>query len=511
MTALKLTAGKVHDLALGKISPDPEQPRKAFGKEGLQMLANSIKTDGVLQPITVRVVKGKVLIVTGERRWRASKLAGKKTIPAILDTGSDDVIARGLRQVAENEIREGLNHMELAEILVRMRTQEHKSDTEIAKALEKHGMQHVSRSGIANYLRLVELPDWAKDMIRAGTLTGSHGKYLLMAHGLPKVEAELQREIKKVINWKGTLTVRDAEEAVTQSFGRVGVSLEHGWSSYQGDSDYAVRQYRAFDIKVCQGCEFFRTVGKTRYCINPAEFQKKNIVAIQDQMARAKGRNKDSDKPLAPAAEKKREADNARMQSKGVQTRIEQHLEDWLRKHLVEVAVPDAPISVHHKLMAFLACMMPDGKSTYRDEGADLHLDTNNYRNHVHHDLVKALKRYKLQAWLHAEVTPDDDLALAQACVRHMSREMIHDLGRYLSVELDPAFRITEEYLVLLRRPQLEALAKKAQLATIAGWTGKKIKTELLLPENVDRIGVPADVAKLYKAPAVSQETDKAA
>src|SRR5690349_17934352 len=141
MTSLKLETGKVYDLPLSLVKPDAAQPRKAFDKDALQLLADSIKGEGLIQPITVRQPNGEIIIVTGERRWRASQLAGLPTIKAILDTNSDDAVARGLRQVAENEIRENLNHMELAEILHRMRTVEHKSDTEIAIALKSHGLE----------------------------------------------------------------------------------------------------------------------------------------------------------------------------------------------------------------------------------------------------------------------------------------------------------------------------------------------------------------------------------
>lgn len=142
------------ELSLDEIVPDKEQPRKDFDAESLEALADSIKENGVLQPIVVTREEDKYKIVAGERRYRASKLAGLKTIPAIIRT--IDAQNRLELSIIENAQREDLNAIELATAYAKLKAQFNLTTAEIAKRVGK------KENSIVNTLRLLNLSDKAK-------------------------------------------------------------------------------------------------------------------------------------------------------------------------------------------------------------------------------------------------------------------------------------------------------------------------------------------------------------
>ena len=145
---------KLKDLKLDDIIRDEEQPRRDFSPEALEALATSIKEHGVLQPIVVTKEEGKYKIVAGERRWRASKIAGLKKIPAIIRTL--DSQNRLELSIIENAQREDLNAIELATAYAKLKTQFNLTAEDIAAKVGK------SESSIQNTLRLLNLPDDVK-------------------------------------------------------------------------------------------------------------------------------------------------------------------------------------------------------------------------------------------------------------------------------------------------------------------------------------------------------------
>ena len=142
------------DLKLEDIVPDKDQPRRKFDEAQLASLAESIKENGVVEPIVVVKEGKKYQIVAGERRWRASKIAGKETIPAIVRTL--DAQKRLEMSLIENVQREDLNPIEIATVYAKFREQFNLSNAEIAKRVGK------SESAIINTTRLLNLPDSAK-------------------------------------------------------------------------------------------------------------------------------------------------------------------------------------------------------------------------------------------------------------------------------------------------------------------------------------------------------------
>lgn len=191
------------DISLNELRPNPYQPRKTFDETSLKELASSIAHSGVFQPIIVRksAVKG-YEIIAGERRFRASKLAKKETIPAIIR----DFDEESMMQVAvlENLQREDLNPLEEAEAYKMLMDNLKLTQVEVATRLGK------SRPYIANYLRLLTLPQLAKEMLQDERLSMGQARTLL---GLKNKEEMLKLANRCV---KENLTVRQLEQLVSE-------------------------------------------------------------------------------------------------------------------------------------------------------------------------------------------------------------------------------------------------------------------------------------------------------
>jgi len=192
---------ELRQIKVSKIVRDESQPRKKFDEESLQSLADSIKEYGVLQPIVVVAKGDKFQIVAGERRWRASKIAGTETIPALVRTLSG--IKKLETALIENVQREDLNAMEFATALVKMRDQFNLGPTEIAKKIGK------SVPMVSNHLKLFELPDYAKQAVADGKMAEAHARQISALAGDEEAQKTLYNGIVKH-GW----SVRQAEQFV---------------------------------------------------------------------------------------------------------------------------------------------------------------------------------------------------------------------------------------------------------------------------------------------------------
>ncbi|HEX3330702.1 MAG TPA: ParB/RepB/Spo0J family partition protein [Gaiellales bacterium] len=163
------------ELEIGQVRPNPRQPRRVFDDDAIQRLSESVKADGVVQPIIVRDVGDGYEIVAGERRWRAARLAGLHTIPAIVRTADDRELL--ILALAENVAREDLNPIDQARAYAVLADELDLTQTEIARRVGK------SRPAVANTMRLLELPDDVLDLLAGGDLSEGHGRALLLASG----------------------------------------------------------------------------------------------------------------------------------------------------------------------------------------------------------------------------------------------------------------------------------------------------------------------------------------
>ncbi len=190
-------------LRVSEIEPKADQPRKYFDQEALEQLAESIKQHGLLQPIIVRESAGGFYqIIAGERRWRASKLAGLTEVPVIIMQA--DALKAAEIAIIENIQREDLNPYEEATAYRSLMEQYELTQEEVAEKVGK------SRSAVANTMRLLELPEEVIDMLKTGDISAGHARALL---GLKNKDEEVIVEVAKDILVR-SLSVRDTEMLV---------------------------------------------------------------------------------------------------------------------------------------------------------------------------------------------------------------------------------------------------------------------------------------------------------
>ena len=191
------------ELRIADIEPRSDQPRKDFDQQQLQSLADSIAEHGVLQPIIVREnvnAPGTYEIIAGERRWRASKMAGLTMIPAVIVTGDDMKVAQV--SLIENLQRQDLNPVEEALAYSALMERFSMTQEQVAKQAGK------SRSAVANMLRLLDLPDEILILLKNGTLSTGHARAILGLNAAEDMMPVAQKVIAK------DLSVRDTEHLV---------------------------------------------------------------------------------------------------------------------------------------------------------------------------------------------------------------------------------------------------------------------------------------------------------
>ena len=194
-------SSNLNEIEISLIEPNPNQPRREFDQDALQELANSIKEVGIIQPITLRqLTSGKYQIIAGERRWRASQLAGLKSIPAYIRTVEDE----GVMEMAlvENIQREDLNAIEVALAYQHLAETTGMTQEKISKRVGK------SRAAITNFMRLLKLPAQVQMALKNHEIDMGHARALL-AIDSPSTQIKLFKEIQKQ-----QYSVRKVEEMV---------------------------------------------------------------------------------------------------------------------------------------------------------------------------------------------------------------------------------------------------------------------------------------------------------
>jgi ParB family transcriptional regulator, chromosome partitioning protein len=166
---------QLRELSVDLISPNPKQPRRSFDQDSLEALAGSLGERGVLQPVLVRPRPGgSYELVAGERRWRAARIAGLKSIPAIVRDRED---AQALEAaLVENMAREDLNPIEEARACAALVEELGLTREDVGRRVGR------SRVAVSNLVRLLDLPDEAIELVQGGALSEGHGRALLLAH-----------------------------------------------------------------------------------------------------------------------------------------------------------------------------------------------------------------------------------------------------------------------------------------------------------------------------------------
>ena len=225
--AKKKTEEAVLELDLDMIEPNRKQPRKYFDETALEELAASLKAYGMIQPIVVKKVGDYYEIIAGERRWRASKIAGLKKVPVIIKKWEEGEAFEAA--LVENLQREDLNPMEEAESYQRLQEEFQLSQEKIAEKVGK------SRSAITNSLRLLQLDPRVRQLVVENKLTGGHARTLL-----PVTNGDEQFELAEYIIDEG-LSVRAVEALIKAHLTQKPAEKE------EEVSKDAKREYRAIE------------------------------------------------------------------------------------------------------------------------------------------------------------------------------------------------------------------------------------------------------------------------
>jgi ParB family chromosome partitioning protein len=191
----------INEIPIGQIEANPNQPRREFDPEALQELANSIKELGIITPITLRQVDtNRFQIIAGERRWRASQMAGLRSMPAYIRTINDENMME--MALVENIQREDLNAVEIALAYQHLLDSTGMTQEKVSERVGK------SRAAVANYLRLLKLPAQVQMALQNKTIDMGHARALLSLDS-PAMQIKLFKEIEK-----NAYSVRKVEEMV---------------------------------------------------------------------------------------------------------------------------------------------------------------------------------------------------------------------------------------------------------------------------------------------------------
>ena len=213
------STGSIMRIPVDQIIVNPKQPRRDFDELALKELSESIKLHDIIQPVTVvKIAPTKYQLISGERRWRASKLAGLKDIPAYIRTADDQQLLE--MALLENLQREDLNAIEIGLSYRRLMDECDLTQEEVAERMKK------DRSTVTNYLRILRLPPDIQKSVRDGDLSMGHARAII---GLPEVDQQLYvfREVKEK-----SLSVRQTEKLVkdmtTEGSGKTPASKSKG-------------------------------------------------------------------------------------------------------------------------------------------------------------------------------------------------------------------------------------------------------------------------------------------
>lgn len=270
-------SSSINEVALDSIHPNPNQPRRDFDEEALQELADSIREIGIIQPITLRDMgDGTYTIIAGERRWRASNLAGLATVPAYIRTVDDENMME--MALVENIQREDLNSLEIALAYQHLMEQYGLTQERLSEKVGKN------RATVTNYLRLLKLPATIQVALKNKEIDMAHARAIL-----PLEDPKLQIKVFEAVKNEG-LSVRKVEAMVKELMQGGTVKTQSGQMKVRGNKK--AEEYSAlkdslsafFNAKVQLTCT---DKGKGKISIpfnNEAELER--IIELFDQLSK---------------------------------------------------------------------------------------------------------------------------------------------------------------------------------------------------------------------------------
>lgn len=485
--SIGLEPNTVTEVAIGAISPDPDQPRKTFEEASLLALADNIRERGIQQPILVRNVGGStgLMIVDGERRWRAAKLLKLKTVPVLLiDVGTYEEGQLRLDQVSVNQLREQLKPMELAHVLRGMRDSG-KTTNDIAAMLAKQGLPAMKPAAIDELAELTQLPQWAQYMVNADQVEPKDAARILPFLSVKGVEKPLQKAMAEQIGYSGKLEGWEISTAVHRALEKAGgVNLTHTES-------YSPKPIVHFAWKTrCKGCEHLQRWGDGAYCMSRKLFEEHN------QEAKDAGLLPGGRRPQKKVASK---ADSAEVQEAAAEKAeqrersLSEKARDYLHRRLCVALLEEVGkrSELQAALVLWRALKNPGSPGTRGAHPLDADIPAE-YRS------LEQVATFSLEAEMEAQ------LSAALNIVNELPWRETHALARLIwGNDLHTVWNLDPEFLDLFRKAELVHLAGVHGCALPEGrrsWDamkGDEIKDALLAQH--EKLLRPAILADLYQ------------
>lgn len=490
MSNINLEPGHVTDIHITMLQPDPDQPRKTFDQDSLKSLADSLKV-GVQVPLLVRAsARAKYIIHDGERRWRAAKLAKLKTLPVLLiNPGAN---GQGIRaaQLTVNNLREQLKPMEIARVLADMRNNNFASLNELAAYLESSGLPAMTKQQIGDLIALVELPEWAQDMIDAGVVEASAIRKLNIALPYKEVLKSIERDMQQTIEWRGRLIAKEVVGAISAGFSNNNIDLGHTQHYWPNPVHFNPKT-------ACKGCEHLIKIDGDIYCMDQEAFEKKNAEA------KAAGLLPGGVKPEKPVSQGDTQEQDQEAKKKQRAQTLGQKARDYLHTYLVERIVrhilgdaESRQIDITREILAWYAMNRP-GEHSWREQS--WYVRNPSVEKHQAAQVTQSKSLENLFAvidlensMLHAAAQVAGSLAWRETQV------VCHQLWSN-SIEL--VWKMDELFLKLFRKAELIHLATTHDLESPEGKAWDKLKlgelrTEILA--SADKVKSPQILQDIY-------------
>lgn len=496
MKAPTLRSNVVTEFPVSLLVADPLNPRTDFDQKSLAELSKSIGESGIHVPLLVRKDGKAVIVLDGERCLRVAKLAKLKTVPVLLSAAEGDAADRQIAQVVINNQRQALKPLELAAFLVKLRDEQKLTSNEIASRLEKAGMKAMSRSQVANMIRLVDLPAFAKDMVDAGTLEITAARGILTANDHKDAQKLIERSLASRVQWSGRATVKDVDSAIAHAFSDTAMDLKRNWGENAPRFDYR---------KVCKGCEHLKEYGGGAWCLNRKGFDEHQQQAIEAGLDVGgkkiqKSGKPSKDKPLTPAQQRAAEKQKVQQRTEQLERNSETYLHDWCRARLL--ASWSELQGTWRLLIDFIALGAP-GLNSWE-------LDRRIGRNRRRFLRIAAELEYpNLGALLQdPKVGREALVGYEQALSRQILELLPWPETRWLAQHvygqsLKAIWHPDADYLGLLRKAELAAIAETHCPAPEGGkaWSTRKVdEIVAAILAVADQIGPPPDLSELYSA-----------
>lgn len=479
-TALKRFA--VTELPIGSVTPDPNQPRKAFDEKALQSLAASIGERGILQPILVRQDGNKVVIVDGERRWRAAKLAKIKVVPVLLaDLDEENAQQLLVDQVSVNQLREALKPMELARVLRSMRDSG-KTVNDIAAMLAKQGHEAMKPAQITATAALVDLPTWAHEMIDGDEAEAAGLGKLLPILGEKGIEKPLRKRLDQLVGYRGKVSASDVARTGREALEQIHVELDRiqSW-----DRDPVLFAWKTR----CKGCEHLLQFEGHGYCRNGKLFKEHQAEAKAEGLLPG-GKRPEKPKPVIGKAAEKQAEQKTEQRERSLTDKARDYLHGCLTVALF--GAPDPGGHLQRAIVIWRALKHP-GSDGSRGSRAI---------NTINATIPPRFKSLE-------QLTAGSEQFLVdgmQAAVLNILSELpwreTHALARQLFPRLDMCWKLDAAFLDLFRKAELVHLAVNHECNPGDGRLWDRMKatdmkaTLLTQPERITR---PAILVDLYE------------